>query len=74
MRELLAAYDELRSRIATSEKLELRALRERDAIRDAARNLRVLRSSCEDSHDGAFRVHLSEREWDDFNLLLGRRA
>ena len=27
--------------------------------------LRVLRSTCEDSNDGSFRVHLNEKEWND---------
>ena len=64
VKELLESLDEARARLAVSEKSELALLRQRDAIRDAVRNLRVLRSSCADSHNGDFRVHLCEREWD----------
>lgn len=38
-------------------------------LRRAVYDLRVLRSSCSDSGDGDFRVHLSEREWDALLLL-----
>jgi len=41
-------------------------------IQAALRELRVLRSSCDDSNHGDFRVHLSEREWDSFNALVAR--
>lgn len=64
VKELLGALDEARARLAVSEKSELALLRQSDSIRDAVRNLRVMRSSCADSHNGDFRVHLCEREWD----------
>jgi hypothetical protein len=41
-------------------------------IQAALRDLRVLRSSCDDSNQGDFRVHLCEREWDSFNALVVR--
>ena len=33
-------------------------------------DLRVLRSSCSDSFEGDFRVHLPEREWDEIQKLV----
>ena len=33
-------------------------------------DLRVLRSSCSDSNEGDFSVHLCEREWDEIQKLL----
>ena len=41
------------------------------SIKSAVLNLRVLRSSCPESHDGDFRVHLCEREFDALVLLMG---
>lgn len=41
------------------------------SIKSAVLNLRVLRSSCADSNDGDFRVHLCEREFDALVLLMG---
>lgn len=32
-------------------------------------DVRVLRSSCSDSHEGKFRVHLPEEEWDEIQKL-----
>ncbi len=32
--------------------------------------IRVLRSSCSDSNEGEFRVHLSEREWNQIERLV----
>lgn len=34
------------------------------------RAIRVLRSSCADSFDGAFRVHLPEGEWNEIEELV----
>lgn len=34
-------------------------------LRNAIADLRVLRSSCSDSDDGSFRVHLNEHEFDE---------
>jgi len=42
-------------------------MRRLSSIRKAVYDLSVLRSSCEDSYDGAFRVHLVE---DQYNALL----
>lgn len=39
-------------------------------LRDSIDNLRLLRSSCPDSNDGDFRVHLSEKEWDMVTHLM----
>lgn len=33
-------------------------------------DVRVLRSSCSDSHEGKFRVHLPEEEWDEIQKLV----
>ena len=33
-------------------------------------NLRVLRSSCSDSIEGRFRVHLDEVEWNEIQKLV----
>lgn len=73
VRQLLAALDEARASIAASNRLELQALRERDALRRAVLDLKVLRASCEDSYDGAFRVHLNESEFDALvSLVTGK--
>lgn len=48
-------------------KAECLKLRE---LHDSIDNLRVLRSSCPDSTDGDFRVHLSEKEWDMVTHLM----
>jgi hypothetical protein len=40
-----------------------------ESLRSAISNLRVLRSSCADSHDGDFRVHLCEREFDALTIM-----
>ena len=40
-----------------------------ESLRTAISNLRVLRSSCADSHDGDFRVHLCEREFDALTIM-----
>lgn len=34
------------------------------------RDIRVLRSSCSESLEGEFRVHLPEREWDEIQGLV----
>ena len=34
------------------------------------RDIRVLRSSCSESYEGEFRVHLPEREWDEIQELV----
>lgn len=72
VKELLAALDEARASLLASNRLELQALRERDALRRSVLDLKVLRSSCEDSYDGAFRVHLNEREFDALLSLVTR--
>lgn len=41
-----------------------------DQLLRALKNARVLRSSCPSSHDGMFRVHLVETEWDDIVKLV----
>ena len=33
-------------------------------------DLRVLRSSCSDSNEGDFRVHLPEKDWDEIQRLV----
>lgn len=33
-------------------------------------DVRVLRSSCSDSYEGKFRVHLPEEEWDEIQKLV----
>ena len=40
-----------------------------ESLRSAISNLRVLRTSCVDSHDGDFRVHLCEREFDALTIM-----
>lgn len=40
-----------------------------ESLRSAIDNLRVLRSSCADSRDGDFRVHLCEREFDALTIM-----
>lgn len=72
VRQLLAELDEARASLLASNRLELQALRERDALRRAVLDLKVLRASCEDSYDGAFRVHLNEREFDALLSLVTR--
>lgn len=73
VRQLLAALDEARASITASNRLELQALRERDALRRTVLDLKVLRASCEDSYGGAFRVHLNEREFDALvSLVTGK--
>lgn len=42
-------------------------------LRRMLNNLRVLRSSCDDSNHGDFRVHLCEREWDALLALAAVR-
>lgn len=32
--------------------------------------IRVLRSSCSDSNEGKFRVHLDENDWDEIQRLV----
>ena len=32
--------------------------------------IRILRSSCSDSNEGEFRVHLCEREWNEIERLV----
>ena len=32
--------------------------------------IRVLRSSCSDSNEGEFRVHLPEKDWDEIQRLV----
>ena len=34
------------------------------------RDIRVLRSSCSESYEGEFRVHLPEKEWDEIQELV----
>jgi len=34
-------------------------------------DLRVLRSSCEDSNEGEFRVHVPEKDFDEIMKLVG---
>jgi hypothetical protein len=69
--ELLLALSVARNGISHMAGASKQALRERDALRQAVRDLRVLRSSCADSHDGDFRVHLSEKEFDALCSLAG---
>ena len=60
------AEDETLTRDALE--LKIRLLEQQlSAIRKAVYDLRVLRSSCEDSYDGEFRVHLIE---DQYNALI----
>lgn len=33
-------------------------------------DIRVLRSSCSESHEGEFRIHLPEKEWDEIQELV----
>ena len=33
-------------------------------------NIRVLRSSCSDSNEGEFRVHLPEKDWNEIQRLV----
>jgi predicted nucleic acid-binding Zn-ribbon protein len=60
------ATDETLTRDALE--LKIRVLEQQlSSIRKAVYDLRVLRSSCEDSYDGEFRVHLIE---DEYNALI----
>ena len=34
------------------------------------RDIRVLRSSCSESYEGEFRVHLPEKDWDEIQKLV----
>jgi hypothetical protein len=49
-------------------------IRQNAELREAVLGLRVLRSTCPDSHGGDFRVHLSEKEFDALLALAGRKG
>jgi hypothetical protein len=48
----------------------VKTMSELENLLQKLRDIRVLRSSCSESYEGEFRVHLPEKDWDEIQKLV----